>query len=57
MRKAKFQGWIIFDEDECNHGDDIISQIEHELYNVDGAIEWDLQEFSNEKVEIASEDI
>ena len=40
MRKVKLEGWIIFDEDECNHVENIVAQIDHELFNVDGVVEW-----------------
>jgi hypothetical protein len=51
MRKVEFTGWIIFNEDECNHGTDMVSQIEHELFNLDGAVEWEFKELNNEKIE------
>jgi len=55
MRIVKFEGWIIFDENECNHGKDMTSQINHELFNIDGAIEWDLREISNKEIEYEHE--
>lgn len=51
MRIVKFKGYIIFDEEECDHGDDMVSQIEHELFNLDGVHEWEIKEIKNEKVE------
>lgn len=51
MRKVEFKGWIIFDEDECNHGTNMIGQVDHELFNVEGVREWSIDELSNEEIE------
>lgn len=56
MRKVKFEGWIIFDEDELQHGTNIVGQIDHELFNVEGVVEWDINEISNEEIEYEYED-
>ncbi|QSF43446.1 hypothetical protein [Paenibacillus tianjinensis] len=47
MRKVEIKGYIIFDEEELNHGVHMVEQINHELYNVDGVVEWELEEVSN----------
>lgn len=49
MRKVTFTGYIIFDENECQHGSDMVSQLEHELYNVDGVEQWEIEETGNEE--------
>lgn len=51
MRKVEIKGYIIFDEEELNHGNNIIGQIDHELFNVEGVVEWELEEVSNEEIE------
>lgn len=51
MRKVELKGYIIFDEEELNHGIHMVEQINHELYNVDGVVEWDLEEVSNLEIE------
>lgn len=51
MRKVEIKGYIIFDEDELQHGDDIVGQIDHELFNIDGVMEWSLEEVSSEEIE------
>ncbi|MCY9592356.1 hypothetical protein [Paenibacillus chitinolyticus] len=56
MRRAELKGYIIFNEDKLNHGNNIIGQIDHELFNVDGILEWELEEISNEEVEHIDED-
>jgi hypothetical protein len=55
MRKVKFTGWVIFDEDELQHGTNMIGQIDHELFNVEGIREWSLKELSNEEIEYEDE--
>lgn len=55
MRKVEFKGWIIFDEEECNHGKDMVGQIEHELFNIDGVREWSLEELNNNEIEYEDE--
>lgn len=56
MRKVTFAGYVIFDEEECNHGKNMVGQIEHELFNVDGAVEWEIEEYSNEEIEYDEEE-
>lgn len=56
MRKVEFKGWIIFDEEECNHGSNMVGQIDHELFNLDGVSTWELTEISNEEIEYEEED-
>jgi hypothetical protein len=56
MRKVKFEGWAIFDEDELQHGSDIVGQIDHELFNVEGMREWCIAEVSNEEVDYEEEE-
>jgi hypothetical protein len=56
MRKVELKGYIIFDETELSHRENIIAQIDHELFNVDGVVEWDLEEVSNEKIDYNYED-
>lgn len=51
MRRVEIKGYIIFDEEELNHGNNIIGQIDHELFNVEGVVEWELEEVSNEEIE------
>lgn len=51
MRKVEIRGYIIFDEEELNHGNNIVGQIDHELFNVEGVIEWELEEVSNREVD------
>lgn len=55
MRKVKFEGWIIFDEEENSYGNNIIAQIEHELFNVDGVMEWEFNELENKETEYEEE--
>lgn len=55
MRKVKFEGWIIFDEEELSHGSNVVAQVEHELFNVDGVMEWEFNELENEDVEYEEE--
>lgn len=50
MKRVEIKGYIIFDETELSHGD-IVAEIDHELFNVEGVMEWDLQEVSNEEIE------
>lgn len=60
VRKVEIKGYIIFDETELNHGNDIIGEIDHELFNVEGIVEWHLEEVSNEEVrneEVSSEEV
>jgi hypothetical protein len=56
LRKVKFEGWIIFDENECQHGTNMVGQVDHELFNVEGVVEWLINEISNEEIEYESED-
>lgn len=56
MRKVKFEGWIIFDEEENSYGNNIVAQIGHELFNVDGVMEWEFTELENEEVEYEEEE-
>lgn len=56
MRKVELKGYIIFDEEELNHGKHLVEQINHELYNVDGVIEWELEEMSNIEIEYKQEE-
>lgn len=56
MRKVKFEGWIIFDEEENSYGNNIAAQIGHELFNVDGVMEWEFTELENKEVEYEEED-
>ncbi|MDR6779458.1 MULTISPECIES: hypothetical protein [Paenibacillus] len=56
MRKVEIKGYIIFDEEELNHGNDIIGQIDHELFNLDGIVEWKLEEELNEEIDYKKED-
>lgn len=56
MRKVFLQGYVIFDDEELQHGTDIVAQIDHELFNVDGVREWCLEELSNEEIEYDEED-
>lgn len=42
-----FRGYIIFDEDELQHGSNMIGQLDHELFNVDGVKEWEFEEMEN----------
>lgn len=51
MRRVKFEGWVIFDETEMQHKTNMIGQIDHELFNVEGVVEWELKEISNEEIE------
>ncbi|KAF6630585.1 hypothetical protein H6F38_14250 [Paenibacillus sp. EKM208P] len=55
MRKVEIKGYIIFDEEELNHGSDIIGQIDHELFNLDGIVEWELEEVNDVEVEYERE--
>lgn len=56
MRKVKLEGWVIFDENELQYGQDMASQVEHELYNVEGVREWSFKEISNEEIECEEEE-
>jgi hypothetical protein len=56
MRKVELKGYIIFDEEELSHGNHMVEQINHELYNVDGVIEWELEEVSNIEIEYKKEE-
>lgn len=56
MRKVKFEGWIIFDEEENSYENNIVAQIDHELFNVDGAMECGFTELENEEVEYEEKD-
>jgi hypothetical protein len=56
MRKVKFTGYIIFDEEELQHRENMIGQLDHELFNVDGVREWEFEEISNEEVEWEDEE-
>ena len=56
MRKAIIRGYIIFDEEELQHKDNIIGQIDHELFNVEGVIEWEFDYELNEEIEYIRED-
>jgi hypothetical protein len=51
LRKVEIKGYVIFDENELSHGDDIASKIEDMLFNVDGVAEWSIEETSNEEIE------
>jgi hypothetical protein len=51
MRKVEIKGWIIFDEEELQHRTNMVGQIDHELFNVEGVREWCLEEVSNEEIE------
>lgn len=55
MRKAYIKGWIIFDEEELQHGTNIVGQIDHEIFNLEGVRAWDLEEVSNEEIEYHDE--
>jgi hypothetical protein len=56
MRKVEIRGYVIFNEERLNHGNNIIGQIDHELFNVDGVREWDLEEVSNVEYEYDPEE-
>lgn len=56
MRKVELKGYIIFDEEELNHGTNVVGQIDHELFNVDGVVEWELEEVSNIEIEYKQEE-
>lgn len=56
MRKVKFEGWIIFDEEENSYGNNIVAQIGHELFNVDGVMKWEFTELENEEIEYEEEE-
>ncbi|KAF6565362.1 hypothetical protein G9G63_09390 [Paenibacillus sp. EKM202P] len=56
MRKVEIKGYIIFDEEELQHGNDIVGQIGHELFNVDGVVEWELEETNNAKINYEREE-
>lgn len=56
MRKVELKGYIIFDEEELNHGENVVAQIDHELYNVDGIVEWELEEVSNIEIDYEQEE-
>lgn len=56
MRKVEFKGWVIFDEEELQHGNDMVAQIDHELFNVDGVRVWSLKELNNNEIEYEEED-
>lgn len=51
MRKMEFKMTVIFNEDENNHGNNIMHSIEHEMFNIDGIREWTSEEISNEEIE------
>jgi hypothetical protein len=51
MRKVELKGYIIFDDEELSHGIHMVEQINHELLNVDGVVEWDLEEVSNVEID------
>lgn len=56
MRKVELKGWVIFDENELQHGKNMVAQIDHELFNVEGVMQWSLVEVSNEEVEFNWDD-
>ncbi|MFA1509955.1 hypothetical protein ACDN41_12065 [Priestia aryabhattai] len=56
MRKVKIEGYVIFDEEELQHKTNIIGQIDHELFNVDGVYQWGFKEISNEESDYNWED-
>lgn len=56
MRKVEFKAYVIFNEDECNYGNDMMGSIEHELYNLDGVRQWGFTEISNEEIEFDDSD-
>lgn len=56
MRKVEIKGWIIFDEEELQHRTNMVGQIDHELFNVEGVREWNLEEVSNEEIEYEEEE-
>lgn len=51
MRKVEIKGYIIFDENNLQHESNMVAQIDHELFNVEGVVEWSIEEVSNEEVE------
>jgi hypothetical protein len=51
VRKVEIKGWLIFDEEELQHKTNIVGQIDHELFNVEGMREWCLEEVSNKEIE------
>lgn len=55
MRKVELKGWVIFDEEELQHGKNMVGQIDHELFNAEGVVEWSLEEVSNEEIEYDEE--
>lgn len=57
MRRVEFKGYALFDENELQHGENFVGQIEHELYNVDGAVHWEIIETSNEEVEVTYDEV
>jgi hypothetical protein len=56
MRKVLFRGYIIFDEEELQHGTNMIGQLDHELFNLEGVKEWSFEEMGNDEVEWDEED-
>lgn len=56
MRKVELKGWVIFDENELQHGKNMVAQIDHELFNVEGVMQWSLVEVSNEETEFNWDD-
>jgi hypothetical protein len=56
MRKVEIKGWIIFDEEELQHRTNMVGQIDHELFNVEGVREWCLEEVSNEEIEFEEDE-
>lgn len=56
MRKVIFEGWVIFDDEELQHGTNMVGQIDHELFNVEGVREWSITESSNEEIDYEDEE-
>jgi len=55
-RRVELKGWVIFDENELQHGKNMVAQIDHELFNVEGVMQWSLVEVSNEETEFNWDD-
>lgn len=56
MRKVKFEGWIIIDEEENTYGTAIIDELGDALSYIDGAHAWEIIELENEEIEYEEED-
>lgn len=54
IRKVEIRGYVIYDPDEVNHGENgagVCASIEHVLFNEEYPREWSFEPLSDEPVE------